>query len=165
MTSGIWMMAGRLTGMIPSAAAAKAPTYNCPSAPMFQNLALKATATAIPVNARGAIFTNVSSTEKLLPNEPEKMRNQARKGLTPAMIMRIEERSIDNMIAYNGSSIFRHHTSGGRRCNLIVIVTSLLIVFLIFDPGHKASDFGSTCTIPVEDVHDASFIYDSDPIA
>ena len=37
-----------------------APAISCPSAPMFQNFARKATTTARPVKSSGAAFTSVS---------------------------------------------------------------------------------------------------------
>jgi hypothetical protein len=47
-------------------AAAMAPQSSWPSAPMFQNLARKATATARPVKTSGAAFTTVSTRLKRL---------------------------------------------------------------------------------------------------
>ena len=45
----------------PNAVAVSAPANSWPSAPMFQNLALKAKATASPVNKSGLAFTKVSN--------------------------------------------------------------------------------------------------------
>ena len=47
-----------------------APASSCPSAPMFQNLARKATATASPVRTSGAALTTVSTRLKRLPSAP-----------------------------------------------------------------------------------------------
>ncbi len=54
----------------PMKAAAIAPASSCPSAPMFQNLARKATATASPVSTSGAALTTVSTRLKRLPSAP-----------------------------------------------------------------------------------------------
>jgi hypothetical protein len=51
---------------VPMKTAAMAPSRNWPSAPMFQNLARKATATARPVSTRGAALTMVSTRLNLL---------------------------------------------------------------------------------------------------
>ena len=45
----------------PRAVAVKAPASSCPSAPMFQNLALNANATANPVIRSGLALTKVSN--------------------------------------------------------------------------------------------------------
>jgi len=54
------MASGPGIGMAPTKQLATAPASNCPSAPMFQNFARKATATASPVKIIGAARTSVS---------------------------------------------------------------------------------------------------------
>ena len=57
--SGTRLKAGR-NSRSPMKQAAMAPAMSCPSAPMFQNFARKATSTARPVKSSGAAFTSVS---------------------------------------------------------------------------------------------------------
>ena len=52
------------------AAAAIAPRYNCPSAPIFQSLALNANAAANPVNIKGVALVNISEKANFDPNTP-----------------------------------------------------------------------------------------------
>jgi hypothetical protein len=56
------MPSGPGIGNAPTKQLATAPAMSCPSAPMFQNRARKATATARPVKIIGAAFTSVSVT-------------------------------------------------------------------------------------------------------
>jgi len=63
---------GRAGALMPTQVAAMAPARSCPSAPMFQNLARKAKATASPVNVRGAAFTQVSRKLYRVPRAPLK---------------------------------------------------------------------------------------------
>ena len=52
---GIRTNPGNFVKVIPTQAAANAPTYNCPSAPMFNNPHLNASATARPVKISGVV--------------------------------------------------------------------------------------------------------------
>ena len=54
------MASGPGIGIAPTAQLATAPARSWPSAPMFQNFARKATATASPVKIIGAARTSVS---------------------------------------------------------------------------------------------------------
>jgi len=62
-----------------------APMSNCPSAPMFQNLALKARVRPAPINIRGMALVRVSLNPYMEPKEPENISLMAKTGLTPAM--------------------------------------------------------------------------------
>ncbi len=61
MTVGKTTIWGMPPSETPSAVAARAPANSWPSAPIFQNLALKAKATASPVSKSGLAFTKVSN--------------------------------------------------------------------------------------------------------
>ena len=49
-----------------------APTWNCPSAPMFQSRIRRQTATARPVSASGIAFSAVCVSANLEPNAPRR---------------------------------------------------------------------------------------------
>ena len=61
-------MLGKTTNPVPNIVVANAPKYNLPSAPIFQNFALKAIEAAKPVKIIGVALARVSATEFFDPN-------------------------------------------------------------------------------------------------
>ena len=59
-STGICIVRGSVGHFNMNQVAKSAPKYSCPSAPMFHNLLLRATATASPVKIRGILFIIVS---------------------------------------------------------------------------------------------------------
>ena len=73
---------------VPISTATMAPEYSCASAPMFHNLARKATATASPVKINGVARFRVSSRANLEPTAPLMINPKTAKGFPPATIAR-----------------------------------------------------------------------------
>jgi hypothetical protein len=106
---------------VPRNVTMSAPAYSCPSAPMFQNLALKATAAASPVKIRGVALEKVSARAKDEPIEPVSIIQYASKTEAPLQIIRPEQSNKLVMIAIIGAKMKRiGETSdlGSRRISL-----------------------------------------------
>ena len=64
------MTLGKTTNPVPKKVVANAPKYNWPSAPIFQNFALKAIEAARPVKIIGVARASVSANEFFDPKAP-----------------------------------------------------------------------------------------------
>ena len=63
-------MLGKTIKPVPNIVVASAPKYNCPSAPIFQNFALKAIEAAKPVKIIGVALASVSAKAFFDPKAP-----------------------------------------------------------------------------------------------
>jgi hypothetical protein len=87
---GTMIYGGKLSPKLSPVQVAKmAPIRSWPSAPIFQNFALKARVSPVPIKIRGMALVMVSFNPKKEPNDPEKISVIAKIGFTPEIRKRI----------------------------------------------------------------------------